>query len=173
MPRLLFLLFLFAFTIANGQTDSAKNEVPETWKKLQPGLRAGAGIQRNFYTEFGISLQKFTYIARHGYMAYTFYTTFEWTPASPGKEQVNGIKAGTEFVNNGGTGGIEIKYLFNSKAEDFVVTPKFGFGIGTATTFYGYNISTRKYPFPNIGKSQFSLVVNSNIFHHGRNHKVH
>jgi hypothetical protein len=166
MPKLLLLLFLFIVTGANAQTDTAKSNVPETWKKMHFGFRAATGIQRNFYTEFGFSFQRFIYEARHGFMAYTWYTAFEWTPPSKGKEQVNGVKLGAEMVNNGGSGGVEVKYLFNSRAEDVVITPKFGFGMGFVTLFYGYNLSTRKNPFPNIGKHQFSLAINTNILHH-------
>ncbi|MFI5130241.1 MAG: hypothetical protein ACHQFX_09635 [Chitinophagales bacterium] len=171
MQRPVLLVFLIAAITANGQTDTTKNYVPETWKKPGFGIRAGFGIQKHFYTELGVALQRYIYEARHGYMAYAYYTTFEWTPSSPGKEQVYGIKGGAEIVNNGGTGGIEVKYLFNSLSNDVVITPKFGFGIGLLTLFYGYNFSTNKYPFPNIRQHQFSLAFNSNLIHHSRKYE--
>lgn len=166
MPRPFLLLFLLIATASTAQTDSAGSDVPETWKKLHLGIRAGTGIQKNFYTEFGLTLERYLYEARHGFMVYTWYSTFEWTPASKGKEQVNAIKLGAELVNNGAAGGLEVKYLFNSQHEDVMITPKFGFGMGFVNLFYGYNFSTRKYPFSSIGKHQFSLAINSNIFHH-------
>lgn len=168
MIKFIFLLtFLFVCTISNGQTsDSTQPYVPETWKKYHIGIRAGAGIQRSFYFEAGLSLQKYVYEARHGFMASAFYAAFERTAGTSGETPVYGVKAGAELVNNGAGGTIEIKYLANSKKEDVVITPKFGFGLGFINIMYGYNFSTNKYPFPNIGKHQFSLVINTNILFH-------
>lgn len=159
------LIFLPVFADLHGQvTDTTKISIPQTWKKYHIGLRVGAGIQKSFYTEVGLSLQKYVYSAKHGYIVPTIYTAFEWIPATSGQKPVYGIKAGVEMVNTGAAGGLEIKYLANSENEDLIFTPRLGFGLGFINFFYGYNLSTRKYPFPKIGKHQFSLVINSNIF---------
>ena len=171
MARLLLLLFLLFTMVANGQTDTTKSGAPESWKKPVLGIRAGLGIQNHFYTELGVSLQQFYFEERHGVAGYSYYATFEWTPASPGKEQVYGVKAGAELFNNGATGALELKYLFNSLSNDVVFTPKFGLGIMLATLYYGYNFSTHKYPFPNIRKHQFSLAFNSSWIHYERRSK--
>jgi hypothetical protein len=167
------LISLLALTIANGQsTDSTDTSIPETWDKFHIAPRIGVGIQKSFFTEIGLSLQRYVYEARHGFMVSTLYAAFEWTPSIPGQRPVYGIKAGAELVNNGGAGGIEIKYLTDSDSSDVVITPRFGFGLGFANIFYGYNFSTNKYPFPKIGKHQFSLVINTNIlFYHSRSKK--
>ena len=158
-------LFLSALTAVNGQTiDTVHKKIPETWKRFYPGLRLGAGIQRSFYTEVGLSLQKYVYDEREGFIVPTIYAAFEWTPSTKGQKPVYGIKIGGETVRNGASGGIEIKYMWNAGNEDVVFTPKLGFGLGFINLLYGYNLSTRKYPFSKIGKHQFSLVINSNIF---------
>ena len=59
-------------------------------------------------------------------------------------------------------GGIELKYQTDNDSDDFVITPKFGVGLGAINLFYCYNISTNKYPFSSIGKHQISLVFNLN-----------
>ena len=163
--------FLFVLTPANGQASDTTSNTPKTWDRFQIGLRAGGGIQKSFFTEVGLSLQKYVYAERHGYMATTFYTSFEWTPSSSRGKPVYGFKAGAELVNNGATGGFEVKYLVNAENKDVMLTPKYGFGLGFVTVFYGYNISTNKYPFHQIGKHQFSLVINSNIFFYYKRNK--
>lgn len=168
VTKFIFLLtFLFVLNVVNGQIrDSTQPYVPETWKKYHIGIRAGAGIQRSFYFEAGLSLQKYVYEARHGFMVSTFYAVFERTAGTSGETPVYGVKGGAELINNGAGGAIEIKYLANSEKEDVMITPKYGFGLGFINIMYGYNFSTNKYPFPNIGKHQFSLVINTNILFH-------
>jgi hypothetical protein len=152
--------------------DSSRLWSPESWKKLEPGFRVGLGIQKKFFTEFGISFQRYYYNPRHGFMVVAYYSSYEWMPASSEYSAVQGIKVGAELINNGTGGGIEVKYQFNSGKEDIVITPKYGFGVGFANLFYGYNFSTRKRPFPQSGKHQFSLVFNTNIlFHHSGKNK--
>jgi len=169
MKQFLFLLtFLFVLVFAKGQApDSTAGSTPVSWKKYHIGIRAAAGIQRSFYTELGLSWQIYAYDARRGFAVNCFYIAFEWIPASSGGNPIYGVKAGVESVFNGGAGGFEIKYLFNDESEDLVITPKLGFGLGIVNLFYGYNISTKKEPFPKIGKHQVSLVINSSmVFHH-------
>lgn len=158
------VFFLLLSSVAFGQSpDTTKRHTPQTWKKFEPGLRVAVGLQKYFYTELGLGLQRYTYIDKYGFLATTFYASYQWTPPRSGKLQVNGIKAGAELVNNGATGGIEVVYLYNDEHSDWIITPKYGFGIGAATLFYGYNFSTSKYPFPNVRRHQFSLAINTNI----------
>jgi hypothetical protein len=168
----LFLLFSFlaAITFANGQEpDTSKRKAPASWKKMELAPRVAFGIQSAFYLEAGAVIQRYFYDSRHGFLANAFYTSVEWTPGKGNEKAVIGIKAGAESVYNGGTMGIEIKYLTNSDKNDFVITPKLGFGIGLVTLFYGYSLSTNKYPFPRIGKHQFSLAINTNLlFYHSK-----
>ncbi len=165
MIRVLFLLPLFFIVPAGyGQaTDTSRNYIPETWKKYYAGPRVGVGLQRSFYAEAGIALQKYVYERRHGYMASTWYASVEWIPASYSQKTAFGYKVGAELINNGGAGGIEVKYLTDGDKNDVVITPKYGIGLGVVNIFYGYNISTSKYPFPHIRKSQFSLTINTSM----------
>ncbi len=162
--RYIAIILLFSSYLAAAQSsDTARHHVPATWKKFEPALRVAVGIEKSFYTEFGIVFQRYIYEERHGYLASAFYSSFQFNPATKGNDKVYGIKIGAEMVNNGGSGGIELTYHFNDISEDWVITPKIGFGIGFVTLFYGYNISTNKYPFQNIRKSQFSLAINTNL----------
>lgn len=167
----LFYFLLFALISATSFAqlkDTANSKTPETWKSFFPGIRLGLGFQKSFYYEAGLSLQRYFYDARHGFMATCYYVSYERTNAA---RPIKGIKAGAELVNNGGSGGIEIKYLSNSIEEDIVITPKLGLGIGAVTLFYGYNLSTNKYPLRNLGKHQFSLSINTNILFYHFKHK--
>lgn len=169
---LLLILFLLSLAFAKAQiTDTTDRDIPKTWKKFNLSPRMGVGIQKSFYTEVGLSFQKYIYEARHGFMVFNIYSAFEWKPSTPGEKPVYGTKLGYEIVNNGSAGGIEVKYQWNSEHEDVVFTPKFGFGIGFVNLFYGYNLSTNKYPFPTIRKHQFSLVINTNLFFYHLKHK--
>ena len=159
------LLLLFVFITGKAQTNDT-SRIPVNWKNYFPGIRLGLGLQKAFFTEAGISLQRYKY-HRSGFLATTWYAAFEWKPATRGSRPVSGIKVGAEMVNNGGTAGIEVKYQYGSDHNDVVITPKYGIGIGAATLFYGYNISTQKRPFINVGRHQFSLSFNTNIlFYH-------
>lgn len=167
-PTCFLLLILFHAYIAPGQKtdDTTSSKAPTSWKRPFAGIRLAVGFQKSFYYEAGFSLQQYAYDEKRGYAANCFYIAYERTTAN-GEKPVQGIKAGFESVFNGGTGGIELKYLSDALNRDWVITPKIGIGIGAATLFYGYNLSTNKRPFSNLGKHQFSLAVNTNIlFYH-------
>ncbi len=162
-----FLLFSFIImdSIVNAQEpDSSKRQAPVSWKKMELAPRFAFGVQKAFYLEAGAVLQQYFYDPRHGFAAYAVYTSVEWTPGKANEKSIIGVKAGAESVYNGGTMGIEVKYLTNGEENDVLITPKLGFGIGLVTLFYGYNFSTNKYPFDRIWKHQFSLAVNTNLF---------
>lgn len=163
------LFSLFTFLViaifANGQaSDTSIRQAPATWEKMQLAPRVAFGIQKAFYLEAGAVLQRYIYDPRHGFAATAIYSCAEWTPGKGSEKSITGVKLGAETVYNGGTMGIEIKYLTNSDQDDFVITPKLGFGLGLVTLFYGYNISTNKYPFDRIRKNQFSVAINTNLF---------
>jgi hypothetical protein len=157
--------FLSIVMIGNGQEpDTARRQAPTSWKKMELAPRVAFGLQKAYYMEIGAVLQRYTYDARRGFVANAIYTSMEWTPSKGIDKSVIGVKLGAESVFNGSTGGIEVKYLSNGNENDVVITPKFGFGVGVATLFYGYNFSTNKYPFDRIRKHQFSLAINTNLF---------
>jgi hypothetical protein len=164
---LLVALACASFVQAQKISDTAQKNIPESWKHFFPGVRLAIGLQKSFYYEAGLSFQRYTYHERRGFAATCFYLAYERTSAS-GDHPVNGFKIGIEGVVNGGTNGIEIRYLYNSlDSADVIITPKVGVGLGAATFFYGYNFSTNKRPFANLGRHQFSLAINTNIlFYH-------
>ena len=102
MRQIFFLLtsFLLLTVVKAQPAATAQNKVPATWKKFHLAPRVGVGIQKSFYTEAGISLQKYIYEMRHGFMVLNIYSVYEWIPASSGEKAVYGVKAGYEIVNN-------------------------------------------------------------------------
>ena len=161
---LLFVSFFLVTIVTNGQeVDTIKSRVPASWKKYHIAPRIGIGTQRAFFAEAGFALQKYMYDARHGFVAYSFYSLFEWTPAREEHKAITGVKLGCESVFNGSAGALEIKYLSDGDSSDVMITPKFGSGIGVVNLFYGYNFSTNKYPFARVRKHQVSLVINTNL----------
>ncbi|WP_299186178.1 hypothetical protein [uncultured Aquimarina sp.] len=133
------------------------NPYSTTYKRFSG--RVGAGIQNSFYSEIGLSRHTCTY-SDVGFFSNDYYIAIEWNPVS--EKDVYGVKMGYEMnmiplLNL----GIEGKYQTNFDTNDFVITPKIGLGIfGDVNIFYGYNISTNGNPFPDIGKHQFSIVLN-------------
>lgn len=133
--------------------------------------RIAFGTQKAFYLEAGAVLQRYIYDARHGFVANAIYAAAEWIPAKGTEKTIIGAKLGAETVYNGSTGGIDIKYLTDGHENDVMITPKFGFGVGVATLFYGYNFSTSKYPFERIRKHQFSLAINTNLLFYAKKYE--
>jgi len=160
--RLLTIALLISLATNGQAADSSKHSIPATWTKFMIAPRVVFGIQKSFYTNIGFSLQRYFFDERHGFIVYNMYSSFEWIPSTKGEKAAHGALAGYELINNGVGGALEIKYLTNSDSTDFIITPKLGFGIGFVNLFYGYNFSTNKYPFPRIGRHQFSLVINTN-----------
>lgn len=142
--------------------DTATIELPiktgyKKWTKTELAGRFGIGIQKQFYTDFGIAGYSFYYNDRF-YFSSNYYGAFEWSQP----KNVYGFKLGYEINVSALALGIETKYQFNRDAYDFVITPKIGFGVlGIINIFYGYNISAYGQPFP-IGHHQFSMVFNFN-----------
>jgi hypothetical protein len=170
MIALSVILFLFT-SIYTQPPDSSKRNIPETWKRFHIAPRLGFGLHRSFFSEYGLALQRYLYNERHGFAVTTYYASFNWVPPTKGEKPVTGIKAGAEVIHNGSGGAIELNYITDGDSTDVLITPKLGFGIGVVNLFYGYNFSTNKYPFSRIGKHQFSLVINTNIFLYHLKHK--
>jgi len=160
---IIILLSLSSIAVIGQLRDTADHKIPTSWKKYHLAPRIGIGTQRAFFTEAGFAFQKYLYDAREGFVAYSFYSLFEWTPSRGDQKAITGVKLGAESVFNGSAGALEIKYLSNGDIDDVMITPKIGFGIGFVNLFYGYNFSTNKYPFERIRKHQFSFVININL----------
>lgn len=131
-------------------------------------LRIGAGYQKSFYSELGIT--RINYGGEDLFVfGTTYYGAIEWAPILyPNKTSVYGVKAGCEFTTQLSLMGIEAKYQTDFSNSDFVITPKIGVGEGWFThatisyifISYGYNISFYKRPFEGIGAHQISIVIN-------------
>jgi len=129
-------------------------------------VRIGAGLQKGFYSEAGLSFQNRTFGCTGGFSR-SYYTALEVIPNFQLNESqsrnVYGIKMGVE-VNAALALAIEVKYQTDFSKNAFVATPKIGFGMfGDVLLFYGYNFSTRQNRqkvFPFISNHQFSLIVN-------------
>lgn len=128
-----------------------------TYKRFS--IRAGAGFQDSFYSEVGISRHRCTY-SDVGFFANDYYLSLAWNLLSD--DDVFSVKTGYQInIIPLLALGLETKYQTNFSENDLVITPKIGLGIfGDIYLFYGYNVSINKYPFPDIGKHQFSLVLN-------------
>lgn len=133
------------------------------WTDYMPSIRLGIGTQSSVYTEVGFSRLKYIYNDL-GYAATAHYVALEWAPStSVQMKNVFGLKAGWEANLRTLALGIEGKYQTNSINNDFLITPKIGFGVfGVVNLFYGYNISLSGVNFSGIGNNQFSVVCNLN-----------
>ncbi|SEK74665.1 hypothetical protein SAMN04487910_1010 [Aquimarina amphilecti] len=140
-----------------GNIEYRGNPYSSTYKRFSP--RVGAGIQNSFYSEIGLSRHTCTY-SDVGFFSNNYYVAIEWSPIKA--KDVYGVKIGYEINMIPLLSlGVEAKYQTNFDMNDFVITPKVGLGIfGDLNVFYGYNISTNGNPFPDIGKHQFSIVLN-------------
>jgi len=175
--KILITLFSLTTLVLFGQ-DTTKTIQSENrdgykkWTNYRTSIRTGLGAQESFYFEVGISRLKYIYNDL-GYASGAYYGAFEWTPTfSPDKERnIYGLKIGYEINARILALGIETKFQSDRKENDFVITPKIGFGVlGVVNLFYGYNISTTGNPFSRIGNHQFSIVCNLNrhIFKNGK-----
>ena len=128
-------------------------------------VRVVIGLQRSFYSEIGFSRHKSNKSPKCGFggdVPRGYYSALEWTAKTKNYKDVFGIKIGYENLASLFATAIEVKYVTNFEQKDFVITPKIGFGNSDFkwNIFYGYNISTNGYPFPNVGRHQFSVVFN-------------
>ena len=167
MRKLTIILLLNLYTlVAIGQdtTSTKSKEGYKDWTQTRSCLRLGIGAQKSFFSEIGFARLSYIYNDL-GYASAAYYAALEWTPTIlPDKPRnVYGLKAGYEMNLRALAVGIEVKYQTDRKENDFVLTPKVGFGvIGVVNIFYGYNISFMSSPFDKIGHNQFSIVFNLN-----------
>jgi hypothetical protein len=161
--KLLLLTIVLFFSSYGAAQDTATISLPikvgyKKWTKPETAGRFGIGMQKEFYVEFGLSAYSFYYNDRF-YNSSNYYGAIEWSQP----KNIYGFKIGYELNASVLALGLEMKYQVNNTNYDFVFTPKIGFGIlGIINVFYGYNISTRGMPFPEIGHHQFSMIFNIN-----------
>ncbi len=152
----LFIISLLLHEATFGQSLPNETKKSSPWDSKQFEPRFGLGYQRSIMVEAGVGYHwSGGDIVRP--LSTAVYSSLEFSSFS---KPVYGVKIGAETIGGMGIGGIDLKYLTNSRHHDLVITPKAGLSIfGTINAFYGYNISTNNYPFENIGKHQFSLIL--------------
>ena len=164
-----FLLSLLLFcSLSQGYAQQADTlRQASFWSDHALGLRVGLNYQKALAPEIGVSYHRVggDIVSPSAQCA---YLSVEWVPTIlPAKESnVYGFKVGYELTGHLTVGALEVKYQSNFKErEDIVLIPKVGFGLfGSVNLLYGYHISTRKYPFDELGKHQFSLICNIDKF---------
>ena len=135
----------------------------EIWTNVT-AFRGSIGAQKSFFTEVGIS--KF-YYSNNGYfpVSKAKFIAVEFSPTLKPKDEndIYGLKVGYEFTAIIISVALEAKYQTDFTNNDFVITPKIGFGaFGIFTFYYGLNVSTNNKPFSRIGTHQFSIICNLN-----------
>jgi hypothetical protein len=140
------------------------------------GLRAGLGYQKSFYSELGVSYHKIGGDVTIP-QSRCLYSSIEWIPKIlPEKENnILGFKIGGVYSASMGVFALEAKYQTDFKnRDDFVFTPKIGFGPwDVISILYGYNISMviifqqNIIPLVKWGNINFQLSVISISFFSG------
>lgn len=159
IPVILLLVISFSLKAQKAQVkDSLYQKKVIDNKSLN--VYFGAGYQKKFYYEIGIANAHFQ--GAGGNLAHWgYYTSYERTLGTRSFNPVHGAKVGAYFAGLGGAITTEVKYLWFGEKHDWIITPKFGIGLGGMFLInYGYNISLNKRPFEQLGQHQFSLVVN-------------
>ena len=144
-----------------------KSRHPESWKKPTLGARIGLSVNKVFYPEIGISIQKLIYSDEFLYFAPTFYASYGYS----GKynkhiKNLHTFNLGFDYIKDGGVLGLNVSYQSDGGKNDILISPKIGFGLSALYFYYSYCFSTENYPFSNFGKHQFGLIINTNQFHH-------
>ena len=155
------LLFLLLSNAIIAQEKAANSD--GIWTKVT-ALRGSIGAQKSFFTEVGISK---LYYSNSGYvpMSKAKFIAIEFSPTLKPKAEndLYGLKVGYEFTAIIISVALEAKYQTDFTNNDFVLTPKIGFGaFGIFTFYYGLNVSTNNKPFSRIGTHQFSIICNLN-----------
>ena len=123
-------------------------------------IRLGLGVNHAFYSELGYA-KHITRVGCTGYLSKGYYVGLEWLPETPNFDNVYALKTGYEIITMLGAIGLEAKYQTDFNEKDVVLTPKIGFGLLSYVFLsYGYNVSIRNQPFPNVGKHQLSITFN-------------
>lgn len=174
----IFILINLVFTLnvkaqSNPIQDSIPNDTvakswhPESWDNPSIGARIGLSVNKVFYPEIGISIQRLIYSDEFLYFAPTFYVSYGYS--SKYNRHINNIHSfnlGFDYIKDGGVLGLNVSYQSDGGNSDILISPKIGFGLSALYFYYSYCFSTENYPFSNFGKHQFGLIINSNQFHH-------
>lgn len=140
---------------------------PESWEKPSIGARIGLSVNKVFYPEIGVSIQRLIYSDEFLYFAPTFYASYgysgEYTKLI---NNIHTFNLGFDYIKDGGVLGLNVSYQSDGTNTDFLISPKIGFGFSFMNFYYSYCFSTENYPFSNFGKHQFGLIINTNQFHH-------
>lgn len=160
--KLKVVVLCFLFSVAVFSQDEVQKVEPEWDESI--AFHSGFGVQKSLFAELGIS--KFS-LMEVGYfpISKSVYSSIEFSPTIRPEEEnhIYGWKVGYEYTIISGSIALEAKYQTDFKNNDFVITPKVGFGVfGVVTFYYGFNISTNNKPFSRIGNHQFSIVCNLN-----------
>ena len=158
--KVVVLCFLFSMNLFS--QDEVQKAEPDWDESI--AFHGGFGVQKSLFVELGIS--KFS-LMEVGYfpISKSMYSSIEFSPALKSDEEnhIYGLKVGCEFNAFIVSVALEAKYQTDFKNNDFVITPKVGFGtFGVFTFYYGFNISTGDRPFSRMGNHQFSIVCNLN-----------
>jgi hypothetical protein len=179
MKTIILLIYLVFTLNVNAQLNPIQDSIlsdsvftrrhPESWKKPTLGARIGLSVNKVFYPEIGISIQRLIYSDEFLYFAPTFYASYGYS----GKytKHINNLHTfnlGFDYIKDGGILGLNISYQSDGANTDFLISPKIGFGFSFMNFYYSYCFSTENYPFSNFGKHQFGLVINTNQFHHNK-----
>lgn len=130
------------------------------WTRFEPGIRAGLGTQGTIYGEFGLALYR-NNEKKINERSEMLFAGLELVPTlQPEERQVYGFKLGIETTINSIGLGVESKIQTDGQRFDVVFTPKVGISmLGVLSLYYGFNISTEKYPFANAGDRMFTLTI--------------
>ena len=154
----LILLSTFGFTVSAQVNDTLNNKLDIDNRTVN--IYFGSGIQKRVYYEIGLARARFTG-ARGNVAHWGYFSCYERTIGNKTIHPVNGIKVGGYFAGIGGAITTEFKYQWFQEKHDWIITPKYGFGLaGIVTLSYGFNISLNERPFEQIGKHQFSIIFN-------------
>lgn len=160
--KLPFIILCVLFSSSILSQNASRKEI-EAWEK-SIAFRGAIGVHKSFFTELGVS--KFYFLDTNYFpITKSYYTTLEFSPTlKPEFENhIYGLKVGCEITAVFLSIGLEAKYQTDFVQNDFLISPRFGFGfIGIINFYYGFNISTAGKPFERIGLHQISIVVNLN-----------
>ena len=128
--------------------------------KTHTKFRFVIGVQKSFFTDFGISRYREGYIFNKATL-HLYHAAFEWIPTvRPDKEKnLFGLKIGYQISMTYFAYGLDALYLTDYKSMDYIITPKIGIKIRGYYIYYGYNFSTNTNSFSKVGQNQFSLVI--------------
>jgi hypothetical protein len=169
MRKFLILIFgLIIPIIANSQNGDSSGF---SYREFKITPRVGISYQKNIFSEFGISFNKYTV----GFEKNGKYSNFEIGLFGGyisseilirTDKTLIGPKIGIEFAGIGATAGgaygLELNYFSDFDKNSLAITPKVGIPLGIIEIFYGYSFFLNK-DFKNyIGNQRFGISMNIN-----------